>query len=190
MDDVTAPPAGLGETRHPAADPAEHPDWHSERVHDLPPVVVAVDGSDASVRALVWAFRHAVTHGMPVIALTTWPLSGDVFARVRPGHVCEPRWQAREVQAQAVARALAAVAHPPAYDLHVDNAELVDALIRAGERASMVVIGSDGPADATPARRHTADRLRHEVDVPVVVVGPDGPLTRSVPEPDRHHGAR
>jgi hypothetical protein len=24
----------------------------------------------------------------------------------------------------------------------------------------------------------------------VVVVGPDGPLTRSVPEPDRHHGAR
>jgi nucleotide-binding universal stress UspA family protein len=186
VDDVTAPPAGLGETRYPDRDPDRHPD----RVHDRPPVVVAVDGSDASVRALVWAFRYAVTHGLPVVALTTWPMSGDVVARARPGHFCEPRWQAREVQAQAVARALAAVEHPPAYSLHVDNAELVDALIRAGERASMVVIGSDGPADSTPTRLHTADRLGHEVDVPVVVVGPDGLLERSVPEPGRHHGPR
>ena len=182
MDDVTAPPTGLGETRHLA----QHPD----RVRDLPPVVVAVDGSDASVRALVWAFRHAVVHGLPVVALTTWPLSGDVFVRARPGHFCEPRWQAREVQAEAVSRALAAVTHPPTYDLRVDNAELVDALIRAGERASMVVIGSDGPADSTPTRRRTADRLRHEVEVPVVVVGPDGPLAGTVPEPGRHSGSR
>jgi nucleotide-binding universal stress UspA family protein len=175
MNDVTAPPAGLGETRH--VDP------HQDRIRERPPVVVAVDGSDASVRALVWAFRHAVTQGLPVVALTTWPLSGEVFVRALPGHFCEPRWQAREVQAEAVSRALAAVAHPPAYDLRVDNAELVDALIRAGERASMVVIGSDGPADSTPTRRRTADRLRHEVEVPVVVVGPDGPLAGTVAEP-------
>jgi len=182
MDDVTAPPTGLGETRHSAPLP--------DRIRDRPPVVVAVDGSDASVLALVWAFRYAVSQGLPVVALTTWPLSGDVFVRALPGHFCEPRWQAREIQAEAVSRALAAVVHPPTYDLRVDNAELVDALIRAGERASMVVIGSDGPADATPARRRTADRLRHEVEVPVVVVGPDGPLANRAPERDRDSASR
>ena len=146
----------------------------------LPPVVVAVDGSDAAVRALVWAFRHAVTHGLPVVALTTWPLSGDVVGLESPGRFSEPRWHAREVQAQSVARALAVVAVVPTYQLCIDNAELVDALIKAGERASMVVIGSDGPEDATPTRRHVADRLRHEVHTPVVVVGPDGPLADPV----------
>ncbi len=182
MEHARTLPAGLGEARDRGP--------RRDRGRERPPVVVAVDGSDACVRALVWAFRQAVAHGLPVVALTTWPLSGDVFVRAVPGHFCEPRWRAREVQATAVSRALAAVPHPPIYDLRVDNAELVDALIRAGERASMVVMGSDGPEDFTPARRRVADRLRHEVDVPVVVVGPDGPLPSSTPEPRRHHGSR
>ncbi len=154
----------------------------------LRPVVVAVDGSDASVRALVWAFRYAAPLGLQVVALTTWPLHVDVCAVPRPRSTTDPRWQAREVQAEAVARALAAVEELPSYHLEVDNAELVDALIKAGDRASMVVIGSDGPEDATPARRHLVDRVRHEVHAPVTVVGPDGPLAAHILERDRQHG--
>lgn len=140
-----------------------------------PPIVVAVDGSDASVRALVWAFRYAVDHDLRVEALTTWPLHGPVFVREIAGHFCEPRWHAREVQAEAVARALALVEDAPPYDLRVDNAELVDALIKEGDRSAMVVIGSDGPEDPLTDRRRLTDRVRHSVHAPVVVVGPDGP---------------
>jgi hypothetical protein len=154
----------------------------------LRPVVVAVDGSDACVRALVWAFRYAAPLGLPVVALTTWPLHGETCGAPRRHTVLDPRWLAREVQAEAVARALAAVEEVPSYHLEVDNAELVDALIKAGERASMVVIGCDGPEDTNPARVHLVDRVRHEVHAPVTVVGPDGPLPAPAHEQDRQHG--
>jgi hypothetical protein len=142
-------------------------------------IVVAVDGSDASIRALVWALHHAVEHGLRVEALTTWPLRGPVFVREVAGHFCEPRWRAREVQAQAVARALAAVVKAPAYELRVVNAELVDALARARRRAVMVVIGSDRPDQGSDQGDRLTSRVRRTVPGPVVVVGPDGPIDRT-----------
>jgi len=136
-------------------------------------IVVAVDGSAASVRALVWALHRATELGVRVEALTTWPLHGAVFVREVAGHFCEPRWRAREVQAEAVSRALAAVDDAPPYDLRVVNADLVDALVRASARAVMVVTGSDGPASGTGVRRRLTDRLREAIPVELVLVGPD-----------------
>jgi len=136
-------------------------------------IVVAVDGSEASVRALVWAMQHARELDLTVEALTTWPLHGAVFVREVAGHFCEPRWRAREVQAEAVARALALVRDAPAHELRVVNADLVDALLRASSRAAIVVTGSD---TALPrARGPLARRVREAVADLLVVVGPDGP---------------
>jgi hypothetical protein len=136
-------------------------------------IVVAVDGSAASVRALVWAMRRAGELGLRVEALTTWPLHGAVFVREVAGHFCEPRWRAREVQADAVSRALAVVDDAPPYDLRVVNADLVDALVRASARAVMVVTGTDGPARAGLRPRLT-DRLRDAIPVELVLIGPEG----------------
>jgi nucleotide-binding universal stress UspA family protein len=138
-------------------------------------VVVAVDGSDASVRALVWAMQLAVERGLRVEALTAWPLHGSVFVREVAGHFCEPRWRAREVQAESVARALAVVPKAPAYDQRVVNATLVDALSRARKRAAMVVMGSDGAQTSGKGPR-LSEQVRRTVPGPVVVVGPEGPL--------------
>jgi hypothetical protein len=137
--------------------------------------VVAVDGSPASVRALVWALRRAAELGVRVEALTTWPLHGPVFIREVAGHFCEPRWRAREVQADAVARALAVVDHAPPYELHVLNADLVDALVRASAHAVHVVVGSDGPVPTGGTRRRLSERVRDAVPDLVVVIGPEGP---------------
>ena len=137
-------------------------------------IVVAVDGSAASVRALVWAFRRASELGLRVEALTTWPLHGAVFVREVAGHFCEPRWRAREVQAEAVSRALAAVDDAPPYELRVVNADLVDALVRASARAVMVVTGSDGPAPGRSLRARVTDRLRAALPVDLVLIGPEG----------------
>ena len=137
-------------------------------------IVVAVDDSEASVRALVWAFGRARELGVRVEALTTWPLHGAVFVREVAGHFCEPRWRAREVQAAAVARALARVDDAPPYEMRVVNADLVDALTRAGARAVLVVVGTDGPHRPSRSGRRVTERLRVEGPDNLVVVGPDG----------------
>jgi hypothetical protein len=136
--------------------------------------VVAVDGSPASVRALVWALRRAAELGVRVEALTTWPLHGPVFIREVAGHFCEPRWRAREVQADAVARALAVVDDAPPYELQVLNADLVDALVRESSHAVHVVVGSDGLVSAGGNRRRLSERVREAVPDRVVVIGPEG----------------
>lgn len=138
-------------------------------------IVVAVDGSPASVRALVWALRRGSELGVRVEALTTWPLHGAVFVREVAGHFCEPRWRAREVQAEAVSRALAVVDHAPPYDLRVVNADVFDALVRASKRAILVVVGSDGPEAARSDRSRLTQRLREAMPRLLVVVGPEGP---------------
>jgi hypothetical protein len=136
-------------------------------------VVVAVGAGRASVRALVWGLRHAAKQGLRVEVVTAWPLHGPVFVREVAGHFCEPRWHAREVQAAAVAEALASVEHAPPYELRVVNAEVVDVLTRARNRAVMVVIGSDRRASDPPAPGRLTDRIRRSAPGPLVVVGPE-----------------
>ena len=137
-------------------------------------VVVAVDGSEASVRAMVWALQHAASLGLRVEALTAWPLHGPVFLKEVTGHFSEPRWRAREAQAEAVSRALAAVDDAPSYDLRVVNAELVEALTRVATKAVLVVAGSDR-ADQGSGPVRLTDRLRRALGDLLVVVGPHGP---------------
>jgi hypothetical protein len=142
-------------------------------------VVVAVDGSPASVRALGWALRHAHENDLRIEVLTTWPLHGPVFVREVSGHFCQPRWDAREAQAAAAARALATIDHAPAYDLRVENASLVDALVRAAERCVLVVMGSDRPTGAHADPDRLPERVRHAVSGEIAVVGTDGQVART-----------
>jgi len=134
---------------------------------------VAVGVGRASAGALVWGLRHAAEHGLRVEVVTAWPLHGAVFVREVAGQFCEPRWRAREVQAAAVAEALASVEGAPPYELRVVNADVVDALTRARNRAVLVVIGSDRPAGQPPEHGRLSDKVRRSVRGPVVVVGPE-----------------
>lgn len=135
------------------------------------------------MRALVWALRHASRHGLRVEALTAWPLQGSVFVREVAGHFCEPRWRAREVQAEAVARALAQVEDSPVYDLRVVNASLVDALTRARRRATLVVMGSDGPGGAHRTGPRLSEQVRRSVPDVVVVIGAEEPAREAADAP-------
>jgi hypothetical protein len=136
--------------------------------------VVAADGSEASVRALVWTLDHATRHDLTVEVLTTWPLRGPVFVREVPGHFCEPRWRARALQAEALARALEQVGAAPEHLLRVENATVVDALARASRRAAVVVIGSDVAPRSSLSSLRMGGRVRAAVAGRLVVVGPSG----------------
>jgi hypothetical protein len=144
-------------------------------------VIVAVDGSSASVRAMIWALRHAAEKGLRVEALTAWPVHGPVFVREVTGHFSEHRWRAREIQAEAVSRALAAVDDAPPHDLRVVNAEVVDALTRASARAVLVVVGSDDVIGRAGRTGRLTDRLRRALGDVLVVVGPEGPVDLDTP---------
>jgi hypothetical protein len=139
--------------------------------------VVAVDGSEASVRALIWGLRHAAEHGLKVEVLTAWPVHAVMVHDV-PGHFNDARWHAREVQAAAMAKALAVVEHAPPYNLSVENAEAADALIRAAAQAALLVLGSDEPTSAAlppvgRQRTRLTEQVRRLAVGRVVVVGLD-----------------
>ena len=106
-------------------------------------VVVGVDGSEASVRALVWALRYAAEHIAVVEVITAWPLHAAAFIGEAPGHFNEARWQAVQAQARVIAHATSLVAEAPPHTARVENARPLDALIRAAEQASLLVLGTD-----------------------------------------------
>ena len=135
-------------------------------------IVVGVDGSAASVRALRWAVAQARTWRAEVEAVHAWTIP-DMGADPLAQALADPD----ELEAQA-RRELGL-----AFD-GVDDAELAvpvvrtlvrddpaEAILRAGKDADLLVVGSrglgvDGEADLGPV----GDRVVREARCPVVVV--------------------
>ena len=110
-------------------------------------VVVGVDGSPGSARALAWAVaeaarRHAtlrVVHGwetpiaVPPVGVVVTPRSQSAY-----------RSSALAVLERMTAEAQQEVGVEVAVDLQVADAPAVPALLEAGERAALVVVGTRG----------------------------------------------
>lgn len=128
--------------------------------------LVAVDDSEAAVRALVWALRHAVDTDMSVEVLTVWPSHRGPLIHEVPGHFNDARWTARTAQEGAIRRALAAASDGPIPATRLENADPVTAIVRASVRCALVVLGSD-PRDSS----HTlTDGVLAQAACEVVVV--------------------
>jgi nucleotide-binding universal stress UspA family protein len=132
--------------------------------------LVAVDGSEASVRALVWGLRHAIDRDMGVVVLTVWPSHHSVLIHEVPGHFCAARWSARTAQEDAIRQALDEVPEGPIRAVRLENAETADAIVRASAGCDVVVLGSD-PNDTTHG---LTDRIIEQSPCAVVVVGSSG----------------
>jgi nucleotide-binding universal stress UspA family protein len=137
--------------------------------------LVAVDGSEASVRALVWGLRYATDRDMGVEVLTVWPPHRSVLIHEVPGHFCAARWSARTAQDDAIRQALDEVPEGPIRAARLENAETADAIVRASARCDVVVLGSD-PNDGTHG---LTDRIVERAPCEVVVVGPSGEVVLS-----------
>jgi nucleotide-binding universal stress UspA family protein len=134
-------------------------------------VVVGVDGSAPSSRALLWALRLATRHGWTVDVVTAWPEPAAVFVHEVPGHVCAPRERAAAVQARALRVALGTVPDPPRVRCHLDNAHPVVALRQRSQSAELVVVGSGGGSRALhPGRPSVGESLALLARRPVVVI--------------------
>ncbi|WP_282696569.1 universal stress protein [Streptomyces sp. CC208A] len=139
------------------------------------PVVVGVDGSDASVTALDWAVDEAVRHGHPlrIVYASLW----ERYEGVAPARTADRPWG--QALADDILRTAADRARHRAPGLPLTTDALAEdaasALLREGRKATVLVVGSRG-------RGELADLLLGSVGLvvaarshgPVVVVRGDG----------------
>ena len=143
-------------------------------------VVVGVDGSEPSARALAWALDVAATRGWAVEAVTAWPEAGAVMVHDVPGHHSEPRHRAVTTQARTIEAATRAVAAVPELTSVIVNSHPVDALLERSAEARLLVVGSHGREGAHEQRHVPVDEtLALLSPCPVVVVRANEPAHSS-----------
>lgn len=106
-------------------------------------IVVGIDGSKASMRALEWALRQAEATGARVNAVQAWqvPPTYGTVTMVLPGSVFEK--DAETSLAATVATATAA--HPGVQvDQYVAEGHPAKTLMNWAKRAELLVVGSRG----------------------------------------------
>ncbi|MBW9209174.1 universal stress protein [Mumia sp. zg.B53] len=98
------------------------------------PVLVGIDGSDDSIRALRWGMRYARAVGAPVRAVGV--LTDDLAASEAADEV--------EESLLAEARALLDGDGVPSYEVETRTGKPAEQLVRCAEESSVVVMGSRG----------------------------------------------
>jgi nucleotide-binding universal stress UspA family protein len=152
-------------------------------------VVVGLDGSPASQRALEWAVQEAEAKGAAILAISTYQTPTLVSAAPYPA------WSpaldqgladgAQKILASAIS---AATREHPKVEIKTKVVEGLAAsvLIEASKRASALVVGSRGHGGMVGSLLGSVShRCVAHASCPVVVVGPEAHLetARSCPPP-------
>lgn len=144
------------------------------------PIVVGVDGSDASREALRWAAEEAKLRSAPLVAVHAWSFVppqpiGDpgmlaVPAGDLPGQLEAERRAAEGVLEEALADALAA-ASGIEVERKLLEGDAAEALVAESESAQLVVVGSHGRSGLRAALLGSVSRhVTSHAACPVVVV--------------------
>ena len=110
---------------------------------DAKPVVVGVDGSENSKRALAWAARYAALTGTPLLVMAVWhpPTSYGWTVSMPVGW--DPEADTREVLEREVKEVLGTEL-PTTVSLSVVEGPPSKVLAEASDHASLIVVGSRG----------------------------------------------
>jgi nucleotide-binding universal stress UspA family protein len=140
-------------------------------------VVVGVGESSAGAAALVWAHDLCRRRGWLLDVVTAWPDLGEEMVREVPGHYNEPRGRAVDALRAALA-ACGAEIDGTTVQVHVENADPVDALVAWARAANLLVLGASGPGRSRRAGRPSiSDLCRAQLTCPVVIVDDDEDAT-------------
>jgi len=138
-------------------------------------IVVGVDGSPSSVRALAWAIREGRRTGGTVDAICAWQYPatyGWAMTGAEPG-IGELSMETLE---KAIAEVGAAAEDKVTIRLHAVRQDPAQALIEAAGGADLLVVGTRGHGGfAGTLLGSVSQRCLHHAPCPVVVVrGQDG----------------
>jgi len=113
----------------------------------MPGIIVGIDGSADSARALEWAVHEAAVRQAPLTVLTIYQLRVSSWAAPvsypqDPAHVERARIMAQEATGKALAQLSGD--SPPAVAVRALSGTPADELLRAAQDADMIVVGSRG----------------------------------------------
>ena len=143
----------------------------------MPGIVVGVDGSDHSRRALGWAMREAVKHELPLTVVSVHPPPPRPATRIYWGvHTAPDNSIDLEPARSAVQEFVGKVAGeigetPPEITVSVTVGDLAEELVLASRDAYMLVVGSRGSGGfARLLMGSVSSQVVHHASCPVVVV--------------------
>jgi nucleotide-binding universal stress UspA family protein len=143
----------------------------------MPGIIVGVDGSGHSQRALEWAVKEAAVRHLPLTVLTVHPAIVGYFG----GVVTSPQDLELTERAQAAVRAetdkvLAGLdgPHPESVTVKAVHGFPVEELVNASKEADMIVLGSRGVGGFTRLMLgSTAGQVVQHAHCPVLIVPPE-----------------
>ena len=136
-------------------------------------VVVGVDETDSSRRALAWAAQEAVRRSATLQVVTAWTwdaVEGAPLAAVEPQTLRE---LAEQTQTTAVDAVLATMPVRPVVAREVVRSTAAQALVEASRHADLVVVGTHGRGPVRSALLGSVSQsvIKH-AECPVVVMPP------------------
>ena len=143
----------------------------------MPGIIVGVDGSGHSQRALDWAMHEAAIRHVPLTALAVHPAVvgyfGDVVATPEDLKLTEQIQAAVTAEADKVLAGLDGP-HPESVTVKAVHGFPVEELVEASKGADMVVLGSRGAGGFTRMLLgSTAGLVVQHAHCPVLIIPPE-----------------
>jgi len=147
----------------------------------MPGIVVGIDGSDHSRRALTWAMRQAARQQVPLTVLAVRPDPVRPVTGVYWGvHAYPEDPHNPEVARKAIQEIVAQVRNEigetaPQVTVNVVTGDPAEELVKASHGAEMVVVGSRGSGGFTSLLMGSvSSKVTHHAACPVVVIRAEG----------------
>jgi len=145
-------------------------------------IVVGVDGSEHSRRALVWAMREAVKHQLPLTVMSIHPPPArpatSIYWGVHsyPENSFDPELARMAVQ-QFADKVAGELGEAPEMTVSIGTGDAAEELVNASHDADLLVVGSRGEGGfARLLMGSVSSQVVHHAACPVVVVrGPRHP---------------
>jgi len=139
-------------------------------------IIVGVDGSDHSRRALDWAMREAVKHHLPltVMSIHTPPArpATSIYWGVHsyPENSFDPELARAAVQ-EFVDKVAGEIGEAPEITVSIGTGDAAEELLKASQDADMLVVGSRGGGGfARLLMGSVSSQVVHHASCPVVVI--------------------
>jgi len=149
----------------------------------MPGIVVGVDGSDHSHRALIWAMRQAAAHHAPLTVLAVRPEPARPATGIYWGVHAYPEDShnpdvAHKAVGQIVEQARSEIGETaPQTTVNVVTGDPAQELISASQDADLVVVGSHGSGGLAWLLGSVSSKVAHHAACPVVVIREKGQAT-------------
>ena len=143
----------------------------------MPGIIVGVDGSGHSQRALEWAMNEAAIRHLPLTVLTVHPAMVGYFGGVAT--TAQDEELTEQVKAVVTAETDKVLTglngpHPESVTVRAVHSFPVEELINASKEADLIVLGSRGAGGFTRlVLGSTADQVTRHAHCPVTIVPPE-----------------